>query len=75
MLAEQPQRPVLARLANQRRELRLTSKEFERLGCVVDEHNPNRVIIPGTNGGLEEGYHWQAGQSEVQRNAPEPSAF
>ncbi|MGD2018473.1 MAG: DUF2203 family protein [Planctomycetota bacterium] len=67
--------PVVARLANQRRELRLTSKEFERLGCVVDEHNPNRVFIPGANGGLEEGFHWQAGESEVQSNAPEQIAF
>lgn len=61
---------LTARLANHRRELRHTSKEFERLGCVVDEHNPNRVIIPGEGGALEQGYHWQAGTSEVQDNSP-----
>ncbi len=67
--------PVVARLATQRRELRLTSKEFERLGCAVDEHNPNRVFIPGTTGGLEGGYHWQAGESTVKNVAPEHSTF
>lgn len=61
---------LTARLANHRRELRLARKEFERLGCVVDEHNPNRVIIPGKSGALERGFHWQAGESEVQDNAP-----
>ncbi len=66
---------VVAQLATQRRELRLTSKEFERLGCAVDEHNPNRVFIPGANGGLEGGFHWQAGESTVQNNAPEHSTF
>ncbi len=59
-----------ARLAVHRRELRLAAKEFERLGCVVDEHNPNRVIIPGASGALERGFHWQAGESEVRDNAP-----
>jgi len=65
---------ITARLANNRRELRLTQKEFERLGCVVDEHNPNRVIIPGAGGALESGFHWQAGESEVQDNAPADSS-
>ena len=61
---------LTAVLANHKRELRLASKEFERLGCVVDDHNPNRVIIPGTSGALERGYHWDAGATEVQDNAP-----
>lgn len=65
---------ITARLANHRRELRLTSKEFERLGCVVDEHNPNRVIIPGASGTLDEGYHWQAGTSEVLENSTADSS-
>lgn len=60
---------LTAKLASHRRELRHTSKEFERLGCVVDEHNPNRVIIPGTGGGLDEGFHWHAGETDVQANA------
>ncbi|MEL6428694.1 MAG: DUF2203 family protein [Planctomycetota bacterium] len=61
---------LTARLANHRRELRLTRAEFERLGCVVDEHNPNRVIIPGESGAHESGFHWQAGDSIVHDNAP-----
>lgn len=66
---------VTAQLANHRRELRHTAKEFQSLGCVVDEHNPNRVIIPGSNGGLEGGYHWEAGETDVHANAPEGSVF
>lgn len=54
-----------ARLAVQRRELRLARKEFERLGCEVDEHNPNRVLILGPNG--RQAYRWDAGDSAVQR--------
>lgn len=64
---------LTAQLANHRRELRLSSKEFERLGCVVDEHNPNRVIIPGKGGVLERGFHWQAGESEIHANSIEGS--
>ena len=66
---------VTAKLAIHRRELRHTAKEFERLGCVVDEHNPNRVIIPGSDGALEGGFHWQAGETEVHENAPESTVF
>ena len=56
-----------ARLSTHRRELRLARREFERLGCVVDENDPNRVIIPGSNGALERGFHWAAGESDVTR--------
>lgn len=67
---------ITARLANHRRELRMTSKEFEHLGCVVDEHNPNRVIIPGASGNYDQGFHWQAGTSEVLENSTaDSSAF
>ncbi|MEC7231930.1 MAG: DUF2203 family protein [Planctomycetota bacterium] len=65
---------ITARLANHRRELRMTSKEFEHLGCVVDEHNPNRVIIPGVSGNYDEGFHWQAGTSEVLENSATDSS-
>ncbi|MFT5732577.1 MAG: hypothetical protein ACJA2W_000207 [Planctomycetota bacterium] len=61
---------ITAALANHKRELRLASKEFERLGCVVDEHNPNRVIIPGASGALDRGFHWEAGASEIKDNSP-----
>ena len=54
-----------ARLATQRRELRLARKEFERLGCQVDEHNPNRVLILGPNG--RRAFRWDAGDTSVQR--------
>ncbi|MEE2940545.1 MAG: DUF2203 family protein [Planctomycetota bacterium] len=65
---------LTARLATHRRELRMTSKEFEQLGCVVDEHNPNRVIIPGASGNYDEGFHWQAGTSEVLANSAADSS-
>jgi len=54
-----------AQLAMQRRELRLAQKEFERLGCEVDEHNPNRVLILGPNG--RQTFRWDAGDAAVQR--------
>ncbi|MEM6672505.1 MAG: DUF2203 family protein [Planctomycetota bacterium] len=66
--------PIRARLASERRELRLATKELERLGCSFDEHNPNRVMIPGTDGG-ESGFHWDAGETEVHVNAPESTVF
>ena len=56
---------VVARLAVERRELRLTSKEFERLGCVVDSDDPSRVAIPGMNGRLESGFLWDSDLGEV----------
>ena len=62
---------AIARLAEHRRELRFTAREFERLGCVVDEDFPNRVVIPGTNGRLESGFLWQHGETDVQLNAVE----
>ena len=36
---------ITAQLANHRRELRMTSKEFEHLGCVVDEHTHWRQVL------------------------------
>ena len=54
-----------AQLALHRRELRLARKEFERLGCEVDEHNPNRVLILGANG--RQAFRWDAGDTAVQR--------
>ncbi|MEZ6014677.1 MAG: DUF2203 family protein [Planctomycetota bacterium] len=54
-----------AQLASHRRELRLARKEFERLGCQVDEHNPNRVLILGPNG--RQTFRWDAGDVAVQR--------
>ena len=56
-----------ARLASHRRELRLARKEFERLGCTVDDHNPNRVFIAGPIG--ERSFRWDAGDESVHRLA------
>ncbi|MEM9378661.1 MAG: DUF2203 family protein [Planctomycetota bacterium] len=54
---------VVARLAVQRRELRLSLREFERLGCVVDEAVPSRVVIPGPRG---RGFSYAHGDREIQ---------
>jgi hypothetical protein len=45
-------------LSVQRRDLRLAKRELERLGCVLDEDHPLRVLIPGTDGELDHGYAW-----------------
>lgn len=57
-------RELRAQLATHRRELRSAQKEFERLGCEVDEHNPNRVLILGPNG--RQAFRWDAGDTSVQ---------
>jgi hypothetical protein len=44
---------VQAELATQKRELRHTRKDLERLGCVLDESHPLRVLIPGNRGDFE----------------------
>ncbi|MEM9378662.1 MAG: DUF2203 family protein [Planctomycetota bacterium] len=67
--------PITAKLAVHRRELRHTRAEFERLGCVVDEHNPNRVVIPGAGGDLDVGYAWEAGESGVRSLTTEETVF
>ena len=67
--------PVTAKLAIHRRELRHTRGEFERLGCVVDEHNPNRVGIPGAGGKLDGGFSWEPGESNVRSLTTEETVF
>jgi hypothetical protein len=39
-----------ARLAIEKRELRTTLRELERLGCDLDPDHPLRILIPGLNG-------------------------
>lgn len=39
-----------ARLAIEKRELRTTLKELERLGCDLDPDHPLRILIPGLSG-------------------------
>lgn len=41
---------ITARLAIEKRELRTTLKELERLGCDLDPDHPLRILIPGLNG-------------------------
>lgn len=57
---------VQAELANHRLEIRRAREELEQLGCVVDEANPLRVLIPGENGALEQGFAWEVGDAQVR---------
>ena len=41
---------VTAKLAIEKRELRTTLRELERLGCDLDPDHPLRILIPGLNG-------------------------
>ncbi|MBL8858463.1 MAG: DUF2203 family protein [Planctomycetes bacterium] len=41
---------LVARLAIEKRELRTTLTELERLGCELDADHPLRILIPGLNG-------------------------
>jgi len=65
---------VLARLATQRREVRLSKKEIEQLGCVVDQDQPNRVFIPGHDGNIDHGFRWDSGDPTIHRTASDTHA-
>ena len=56
-----------AALSNHRREIRLAMKELERLGCVVDEHNPLLIFIPGTDGNIDHGFQWDPADPRLRR--------
>ena len=43
-------RETIALLALQKRELRTSLEELERLGCSLDADHPLRILIPGLNG-------------------------
>ncbi len=62
---------LLAELATHRRELRLAKKECEGLGCVLEEGQPTRIYIPGSNGKLKSGFRWESGDSTIRTTAPE----
>jgi len=47
-----------AKLSIERREIRVARRELERLGCVLDEDHPLRVLIPGADGALDHGFAW-----------------
>ena len=52
-----------AELMTQRRELRLSERELERLGCALDGERPFRVLIPGDDGAIEHGFAWDLGDT------------
>ena len=55
-----------AEISNHKREIRLARKELTRLGCLLDEASPHRVLIPGSNGALDCGFAWEFGETTVQ---------
>lgn len=67
-------RNVQAEIATHRREIRLAAKECEQLGCVFDEAAPTRILIPGTDGRFERGFHWEIGGDGIQRRSADPQA-
>jgi hypothetical protein len=60
-------------LMNHRRELRFCRTELNRLGCVFDEDQPYRILIPGHDGELDNGYAWQTGEEFIQMRTPDTS--
>ena len=60
------ERHVQASLANHKREIRLANKELARFGCLIDEDNPFRVLIPGNSGEFRDGYSWRVGDEQVR---------
>ena len=57
-----------AALSNHRRQIRLAMKELERLGCVVDEHNPLLIFIPGSDGNIDHGFQWDPSDPTLRRS-------
>ena len=56
-----------ATLANHKREVRLASKELERLGCTLDDDCPGRILIPGADGEVAHGFTWEASDPSLRR--------
>jgi hypothetical protein len=54
------------RLSVHRREMRLATRELERLGCALDQDDPTRVRIPGRDGKLEQGFSWGPSDEPLQ---------
>jgi hypothetical protein len=53
-----------AEISNHKREIRHARKEFDRLGCLIDETAPYRVLIPGADG--TNGFAWELGETTVR---------
>jgi hypothetical protein len=56
-----------AKLAGHRRELRQSAKELTRLGCVIDEEDPGKIRIPGTDGDFEHGFRFDSDSHSLRR--------
>ncbi len=68
--SEREQREVMdlhAQLAVHHREVRMAKKELERLGCFFDESVPSRILIPGQDGVLENGFSWDTSDGSIHR--------
>ncbi|MCH2104440.1 MAG: DUF2203 family protein [Planctomycetes bacterium] len=63
-----------AELMTHRRELRMSERELERLGCALDGERPFRVLIPGDDGAIENGFAWDLGDTRVHAIVEDPAA-
>lgn len=59
---------VQSELSNQRREMRMARHELARLGCILDEDRPLRVLIPGQDGRFESGHAWDGTNDRLLSN-------
>ena len=59
-------------LMTHRRELRLSERELERLGCTLDGERPFRVLIPGDDGAIGNGFAWDLGDTRVHAIVDDP---
>lgn len=60
-----------AELATHKLETRMATKELERLGCVLDNEHPHRILIPGSGGELANGFTWSYGDARVEAQIAE----
>lgn len=60
------ERLLQASIAAHKLEIRLANKELARFGCLVDEDNPFRVLIPGNSGEFRDGFSWRVGERRVR---------
>lgn len=63
---ERERSDVEARVAVHKREHRLAMRELERLGCVLDQDHPLRVLIPGEAPGAGGDYAWSPEHATIQ---------
>jgi len=61
-----------ATLATERRALRHAEEELERLGCRLEEGDPERIVVGGP--GQSYTFSWKLGDTQIHRLAPADSA-